>query len=83
MNLVDTGSIVNNWTVEFAHPVQASQSQIPELPLFGVRRIVPGLMAMDILGVQPMTGECGMLFKMRYQSKPLAESTIPPLIDLP
>lgn len=72
MNLVEPGVTVNVWTVEIRYPEPLSDSMIKPLSLF--EQFVT-----DILSVQPMQGECGNLFKTRYEPKMLAESEIPPV----
>lgn len=76
MNLVEPGTIVNNWTVEIRYPTPVPEDTIE--PLSWIEQF-----AIQILSVQPMTGECGNLFKTRYEPKMLAESEIPALSDLP
>lgn len=73
---------VDHWTIDlFDRAGAVSGSEFLPRPEIAIRRIVPSLIAADILGVQPMSmsGELGMLFKMRYQPKMLAESEIPPV----
>lgn len=70
----------NKWEISFISPA-ASESEIPKNNQFVVRSSKPpGLIAMDILGVQPMTRATGLLFAMRFESKPtLHHSEIPPV----
>lgn len=68
MNLVEPGITVNVWdTYSNVVSPPPSNSVIEPLSLFEQ-------FAIDLLSVQPMTGECGMLFKMRYEPKMMVKS---------
>jgi len=43
-----------------------------------VRRIIPGTIATEIVGVQPMTGPTGLVFSLRFTYKNAATTTESP-----
>lgn len=47
-----------------------------------VRRIIPGTIASEIVGVQPMTGPTGLVFSLRFTYKNAIETTETPAGDI-
>lgn len=74
MTLIEPGITMNNWTVEFAHPEPQSDSLIAPLSVW--EQIRTELLT-ELLSVQPMSGECGSMFKMRCEPTMMVEAPTP------